>query len=497
MRLIAKVKSLKNMRKKLSKPFIYVRDGIIQRSLRVQLIITFLICLVIAWSVSAVSYPLLGHLTQKAYIDYTHGIKDIDQETSYLVIQISNYDKQFISQQALQAFFKQATESHKLKIFIVDSDGKVLLKSNNAAENQIYLQTVMQKALDNRYSDRNTADSSEYTTFYPVQLGGITRYLIVSGNPRADIIYKDEASPLAVFLGIISFLVLFYFLTKRKINYIEELAAGLLVISKGDLDYRVARKGKDELGSLAHNINLMTQELQTKIEGEKAIEKAKNDLITNVSHDLRTPLTSIMGYLQLLMDKRYENDSQLEEYIRIAYGKSEGLKGLIEDLFQYTKISNHNVVLNRRAVCMNDFLEQFLEEFIPICEENTLSVSREITESKVYLELDSDLFVRVLENLFSNAIQYSNKPGEIQLKMTQAEKHIIISVQNRGKPVSKDDLPHLFERFYRIEPSRSASTGGSGLGLAIVKSIVELHGGEIWAESEGEEIKFLIRLTME
>ena len=280
-------------------------------------------------------------------------------------------------------------------------------------------------------------------------------------------------------------------------SYIEELAKGLLEISKGNLNYRVMEKSEDELGSLANNINYMAAELEHKIERERQIERAKNELITNVSHDLRTPLTSIMGYLRLLKDKKYETIDQHDNYVDIAYGKAEKLKGLMEDLFEYTKLSNETIQLNWQKVALNELLEQLIEELVPVSEENQLSFITELPTEKVLVDLDSDKIVRVFENLLMNAILYSYKPGEIFVGLTWENDIITVIVKNNGEEISKDDLENLFDRFYRVEKSRSSLTGGSGLGLAIAKNNIDLHDGKIWAESEGESIAIYVQFKFQ
>ncbi|WP_146200934.1 sensor histidine kinase [Tumebacillus permanentifrigoris] len=282
---------------------------------------------------------------------------------------------------------------------------------------------------------------------------------------------------------------MFYWLTKRKLRYIGQLADGVHLISEGQLQHRVAEHSQDELGSLAHSINHMAQELQTKIEAERNAEKVKNELITNVSHDLRTPLTSVMGYLRLLYEHRYESPEQLEEYVRVAYAKSEQLQGLVEDLFEYTKLSGPGVQVAHLSVCLNELLEQLVEEWIPLFDEEVLAVRRAIPEARLFLGVDAEKLVRLLENLFSNAIKYSTKPGEVAVTLQDTGDGAQITVENSGEQIDPEDLERMFDRFYRMEKSRSAKSGGSGLGLAIARHIVALHEGKIWAESEAEKVR--------
>ncbi|HBW38277.1 cell wall metabolism sensor histidine kinase WalK [Desulfosporosinus sp. BICA1-9] len=221
----------------------------------------------------------------------------------------------------------------------------------------------------------------------------------------------------------------------------------------------------------------------------------KNELITNFSHDLRTPLTSILGYLALIKDRKFETDEQFNDYVNIVYSKSEKLGGLIEDLFEYTKLTNKGVKFTRETVSLNELLEQLLEEHTLSFEENNLVIIKEIPQEKVFVEIDIDQTVRVFENLLLNAVKYSYKPGEIMVKILRENDDVLVIIQNKGKHIPQAELARLFDRFYRVEQSRTADKGGSGLGLAIAKGIVELQGGQIWAECSGEVIRFIVKLT--
>jgi signal transduction histidine kinase len=279
-------------------------------------------------------------------------------------------------------------------------------------------------------------------------------------------------------------------------KYIEELARGLREISKGNLNYRVAARSRDELGSLATSINLMTAELQLTLEEERRAEQTKTELITNVSHDLRTPLTLIMGYLRLLKDKNYESEAQADTYLNIAYSKSEKLKSLIDDLFEYTKLSSKGDTLKLDAVYMNELLEQLLEEMVSYAEDNELNLVRAFPPEKLKVNVDADKMIRVFDNLLTNAVKYSRKPGTVKVLLFREADHVLVRISNNGTPLPQEDLDRLFDRFYRVDASRSSETGGSGLGLAIAKSIIDYHGGDIWAESEGDEIRFWVKLKL-
>lgn len=301
---------------------------------------------------------------------------------------------------------------------------------------------------------------------------------------------------LSVGVSFLSFLIIFYLVTSKKMKYIEIVSIGLLEISKGNLDYRIKKYGKDELSTLADNINYMAEELKTKIENERKAEKTKNDLITNVSHDLRTPLTSIKGYLELIKNKKYTQENQLDQYANISYNQAEKLEILINDLFEYTKLANNAVKFDKKDIALNDLLDQLIEELVPICENAAVTISKEFIKEKVMVNVDPNKVVRVFENLFINAIRYSTKPSEIKIILTVINGFSLVSIQNKCEKISDDNLSKIFDRFYRVEKSRSSDTGGSGLGLAIAKSMVELQQGFIEAKYKDGYISFNVKFKI-
>lgn len=297
-------------------------------------------------------------------------------------------------------------------------------------------------------------------------------------------------------LSVISFLIINILLVRNKLNYFKEITDGIAEIAKGNLDYRVTVKGEDEFRTLAQNINHMSEQLLHKIEDERRAERTKNELITNVSHDLKTPLTTIIGYLTLLHDKKYESQDILAEYVGKAYTKSLKLKKLIEDLFEYTKLSNGIIQANKLTIDLIALLEQQMGEISVLAKQSNLCFVKRFSQPSIMVNVDSDLIARVFENVFSNAIKYSYKdlPGEILVTVTKETNHVLISIENQGDTIPTELLPLLFERFFRTDQSRNSRTSGSGLGLAIAKSIVDLHNGEIYAESEANKIRVCIIL---
>lgn len=385
------------------------------------------------------------------------------------------------------------------KCYITDLDGDILFKTENVLEERIDIYTALKEAMTNSNYEK-VGIVKEKVYIMPLKIGEDRVYLIYSKVPEADITYTTVSksnSSLAIFLACIVFIVLFVIITNNKMKYLDEIAIGLKIIAGGNLKYRIEERGTDEIKNLANNINYMAKEIGEKINAERLAEKTKSELITNVSHDLRTPLTSVMGYIGIIIQKRYKDEKEMEDYLNVAFNKAEKLKVLIDDLFEYTKYNNNGIKLNKIRVNITEFLSQLIEEMMPILDENNLTIFKKFEFKKLDIFIDPAKMVRVFENLLTNAVKYSYKPGEIIVGLYKKGNKAVIVVRNKSDHLSKEKTEKLFDRFYRVDESRNANTGGSGLGLAISKNIVELHGGRIWADSIGNNVSFYVELDIQ
>ena len=225
----------------------------------------------------------------------------------------------------------------------------------------------------------------------------------------------------------------------------------------------------------------------------RAAEQRKNDLIVYLAHDLKTPLTSVIGYLNLLVDEPDISAATKARYTGIALEKAERLEELINDFFDITRFNLTTLTLDMENTNLSMMLEQIAFEFRPLLAEKELEIVTEL-ESNVNIMCDRDKLERVFDNLLRNAINYSYNGTKIILSMKRDNDNVRIVVSNVGKTILPEKLARIFEQFYRVDSSRSTSTGGSGLGLAIAKEIVELHGGTIEAASADEKIVFTLTL---
>lgn len=300
---------------------------------------------------------------------------------------------------------------------------------------------------------------------------------------------------LYLLLGVVVFSVTFIFLERKRNNYIEDIYLGIERMSKGDLNTKIESKGDDELSLMAFNINVMQDTINKLIVSEKESEKTKNELITNIAHDLRTPLTSIIGYLDILVHDKNIDEEKKNKYLDIAFEKSKKLEVLIEDLFSFTKMNyGDELVVNKERIDLVELLNQLISELYPLFEANKLDYSIQSNVNSLYLNLDPKLIVRLFENLINNAIKYGKDGKNIIIKIkNNPELEIVeVSVINFGKLIPEESLKKIFDKFYRVDNSRTSETGGTGLGLAIAKSIVELHGGTITVKSDVDGTEFKV-----
>lgn len=301
------------------------------------------------------------------------------------------------------------------------------------------------------------------------------------------------------FLGftILYFVLSIFFIIWRMVKRRRTIQLGYILnelhfISKGNYDHRIAINHMNSMEPVVNSINRLVDSTVKAMEEERRIEQSKDELIANMSHDIRTPLTSIIGYLGLLEQGRYQTESEGQSYIGIAYKKSLQMHKMVDDLFEYTKVRQTHAKLDISEVNLSRMLEQLVVEFSIEAE----NVGREMqlvvmSDNELLVEIDDEQIVRVFSNLITNAFKYGGDGDFVRITAKQDEKKTIITVANDGNQIPADSLKSLFERFYRVEQSRSVNTGGSGLGLAISDSIIQLHHGEIYAESDEESTRIV------
>lgn len=302
---------------------------------------------------------------------------------------------------------------------------------------------------------------------------------------------------LYLILGILLFSVTFMILQEPYIRYISRISEAVQNISEGNLNTVIDVIGDDEFSSMAANLNHMAADIKKLMEKERESERTKNELITNVAHDLRTPLTSIIGYLELLAGNQQVPADMQHKYIEIAYGKSRRLQKLIEDLFGFTKLNCGKIAMHVGQIDIVKLLGQLVEEAYPNFVEKGLSYDLQSNVPAKIINADGNLLARLFDNLIGNAIKYGADGKRVLVKIHAEGETVTVSVTNYGYVIPADELPLIFNKFYRVEQSRSSSTGGTGLGLAIAKEIVDMHGGTISVASNLNGTVFTVKLQVD
>ena len=293
-------------------------------------------------------------------------------------------------------------------------------------------------------------------------------------------------------IWVIGTLVLLYRLLKKVFGYIDEVGKATEDLVNKDVEYIEL---PDELEEIQKRMNHLKRESEKNEKLAKENEEKKDELIVYLAHDIKTPLTSMIGYLSILDEIDDMPKKKQKNYISIALDKSYRLEDLINELFDVARFNSEKIVLEKEELNLNLMLEQIIDDFYPALREINKSIKLNYDEP-ISINGDPDKLSRVFNNLIKNAISYSKEESEIVINLKKDNNNAIVEVINKGKQISKEKLSKIFEKFYRLDSARTSRTGGSGLGLAIAKDIVELHNGTIIAESNEEETTFRVTLPL-
>lgn len=306
---------------------------------------------------------------------------------------------------------------------------------------------------------------------------------------------KNACVLIVFFLLFISgTIVLFYIFTRKVIRQMKEINDNITLISEGDFNIKIPITTKDELGQIAANINIMSTKLDELLKKERENEKIKNDMISNISHDLRTPLTSVIGYVELIQKLEYKDKEVCDNCVDVILKKCNELRNLVEDLLEYTSISFKGYKLKTEPLSIKDVIDQVMISFIPTLEGAGMSFNIKAPDEKIFINGDISLIVRLFENIINNSIFYGKDGKKVNVEIITIDNMVSVKIINYGNKIPIEDQPYVFERFYRSEKSRNSNTGGKGMGLAIAKSIVDAHKGSIKVASNDSETSFEILL---
>ena len=299
---------------------------------------------------------------------------------------------------------------------------------------------------------------------------------------------------LAVAFGLCAY-ILARVITRRILLPLQELNAAAVQIMNGNLDVEIRNQYDDEMGRFSTAFNVMRARLKESLDRQSAYERSRNELIANISHDLRTPITSIRGYVEGLQDGIARDEQKFTRYLAVIKNKTDQLDRLIEDLFQFSQLESGQLAMDIRDLDSREFLEAMVAPLEMEFHDASMVLTVERPFPSRSIQVDSDRLAQVFENMIENAKKYADNPAEMTISARDEGDWIRIVIKDNGTGISEEDLPYLFERFYRGEKSRSRAFGGAGLGLAICKQIVEKHDGHIGVESRpglGTEIYLML-----
>lgn len=467
---------------------------IFTRRLRLQLLL-LTICAIL---ISSISFFVLNKFIsyrffERTYLSFNKDEVNHNLNFKNLINSFSSINEKDLENSSKNNIINEIINKYSSdsQIYLTDWDGNILYASKDIYLKKIDINNVINMNYMTNYNNE------DYLRVYCIKLKNTNYFLIYEAKLKESIeksYATGESTTIAILISVFIFITIFLLATKNKIKYIEYISDSLKEISKGNLDYVVEIKGIDELATLSSNINYMEYELKDKIEKERKSEQTKNELITNISHDLRTPLTSILGYISLIIDEEYDNSAEMKNYLNIAYSNIKKLKTLIEDLFTFTMVSNATIELNKSEISLNDIIRQLIFEVSPIYQEKNINIFDIMPKEKLLIKGDGSKLSRVFENLLVNALKYSAPNTNVEISSEENDNYFIIKMSNTCNNLSQDDLDKLYDRFYRSDKSRNAKTGGNGLGLAIAKSIITLHEGEIWAILNNNKVTFNVKI---
>ena len=380
--------------------------------------------------------------------------------------------------------------SRKSTYIIVRKGDKLYYAGNEEAAQQIFEKLPA-------YGDENLSDDSGY--FYNELEKYVKQidFTFRDGTPGSVFIVTKVNSLISrhllidMFVAIIVILIftslmLTQWIHKGVFEPINELNVAMRKIKEGNFDYVLETDAKGEIGDLYRNYEDMRLRLKESTEENIQHEKQNKELVSNISHDLKTPITAIKGYVEGIMDGVADTPEKMDRYIRTIYNKANEMDRLINELTFYSKIDTNRIPYTFNKIHISDYFEDCVDELSVELESSGVSLTYfNYLEEDAVVIADAEQLKRVINNIVSNSLKYMDKPkGVINIRLRDVGDFIQIEIEDNGKGIAQKDLANIFERFYRTDASRNSSKGGSGIGLSIVKKIMEDHGGQVWATSK-------------
>ena len=492
--------------------------------LRSKLIVTFLILILVPVMFTAAAFFLFGHYQMNA-VKRLYGVENVTYETlsntTAMLSRITRdaYEAMRETAQTDPDEFEDTGYLDKVNLYLetrysflaVRKDGSFIYVGNE--EDQTELLEILPE-----YGTHDADQDQDMGIYIGGNLQALVRQLdfrftdeaegsafivtsISSMLPEVESLIMDVVLVLALIL-IFTSMILTAWIYKSIVTPIHHLQVATKKITDGNLDFEMPAGGEDEIGELCTDFEEMRRRLKETAEEKLEAEKQNKELISNISHDLKTPITAVKGYVEGLMDGVADTPEKQEKYIRTIYNKANDMERLINELTFYSKIDTNRIPYHFDRINVNDYFADCIEELSIELEEQNIELAYfNYVDESVQVIADAEQIKRVINNIVSNSIKYIDKPkGYINIRVKDVGDFIQVEIEDNGKGIATKDLPLIFNRFYRTDASRNSSKGGSGIGLSIVKKIVEDHGGKVWAtskENTGTVMYFVLRKYQE
>lgn len=377
--------------------------------------------------------------------------------------------------------FSSMQDSDNMSVTIANRKGKVLWKNSESID---FTPGKGEYAdIDLLVAESYDEECTEYIFVYTKSVDKMLYYIVFQTTSMPEYIYHDtQLKAACIIFAAALFLFVVLLSVKGRISYIRYLSTVVNEISKGNLNTPIRKSGCDELTIIAESIDEMQYNLNKMMEDERENERRNRELITNLSHDIKTPMTIITGYLDVVISKKYADEAEKDLYLKKAFAQVEKINGMIQKIFllakNQIKVEQGNIV--RCNIAM--MIRQDISEFEGIAQKQNRKIITDIPESPLYADIIIEDMREVLENIFMNAVKYSKPDTDIEVKVTDKENNVCIMVKNKSDEIKKEDCEHIFDKFYRADRARGSDVAGNGLGLSIVRKTIISFKGKVWAE---------------
>ena len=482
---------------------------------RTKLIITFLIVILLPILLSGIAFIAVGAMVvHNSDLNFQIEISDdstlldslasLSNMTNTLYIRLENIAEENEQKLEDRAFLEELNEeASRVSSYIVVRKGTEKYYSGNEEMSGRFFSRLPAYGFESKdtnsgfyYNDMQKLVKQIDFVFSDGDEGSL--FLVTRVNSvvsRSFLIYLFSA---IIFILVLTSIVLTQWVYKGFFEPINRLNVAMQQIAEGNFEYSLTSEDTNEIGELYRNYEDMRLRLKESTEEKIQNERQNRELVSNISHDLKTPITAIKGYVEGIMDGVADTPEKMDRYIKTIYTKANDMNRLINELTYYSGIDSNRIPYNFHRINLADFFQDCVEDVGLDLESKNIELNySNLVDPSTRIIADPEQLKKVIDNIVGNSIKYMDKPkGVINIRILDEVDSVRVEIEDNGKGISTKDLGKIFERFYRTDASRNSSTGGSGIGLSIVKKIIEDHGGYIWATSkdgEGTCLHFVIR----